>query len=532
MTERREAPRMKVKGLAYVNLDPDHGGIILNISEGGLCFQSTVPVQRTETIRFWFSYHSQRIEADLGQARKDEAQTRGVSRFIEAGSELAWTDDTQKRGGLRFTNLPAEAREQIRDWIRQPALVNINEKSAPPFPSSRKSPFLSVKRSDTNAARGASARLEALFRHIQTERLWTGYSGGLVAGVLVSVLVVGVFLLLSHSRELGDLLIQMGERFGGRSSSQPISLGPQASSQEPHSTSPGPRPLSPESKTVSAEPQTAAPAPIQAPRPEKLLSTATPTAAKPDGVKLEAASPATPSLSAPGVKASDTPAVRSTAGRPSVPGIVVAPASDPSASMLRATAPEMELENRSSAHIEPAKVEGIGMRSEKYLEVGKFKEKLLADKTSGQLSQLGFPATVIQWNRFWGKSFQVLVGPYGSDREAEAAHKDLASLGLTPRSYERGKRDFSLPLALKVGGTHLPVGDCVVSWESYTPNAIVKFEYDRGGNVTVEGTWVKRGARYTQNAFVYVKNRDGSRTLVEIRFSGMGQALVFARGSN
>jgi hypothetical protein len=145
---------------------------------------------------------------------------------------------------------------------------------------------------------------------------------------------------------------------------------------------------------------------------------------------------------------------------------------------------------------------------------------------------LGFPATVIQWNRFWGKSFQVLVGPYGSDREAEAAHKDLASLGLTPRSYERGKRDFSLPLALKVGGTHLPVGDCVVSWESYTPNAIVKFEYDRGGNVTVEGTWVKRGARYTQNAFVYVKNRDGSRTLVEIRFSGMGQALVFARGSN
>ena len=127
-TERRQAPRMTVKGLAYVNLERDNGGIILNISEGGLCFQSTAPVQCTETIRFWFSYRSQRIEADVG---KNEAQTRDAPGFIETGGELAWTDDAQKRGGLRFTNLPPEARKQIRDWIRHPSLVKINEKSAP-----------------------------------------------------------------------------------------------------------------------------------------------------------------------------------------------------------------------------------------------------------------------------------------------------------------------------------------------------------------------------------------------------------------
>ncbi len=70
----------------------------------------------------------------------------------------------------------------------------------------------------------------------------------------------------------------------------------------------------------------------------------------------------------------------------------------------------------------------------------------------------------------------------------------------------------------------------MISWESYTPNAIVKFESDRGMSVTIEGKWVNQGAAYSQNAIVYVENRDGSRTLLEIRFHRMGQALVFGRG--
>src|SRR5271169_3734788 len=186
-TKGRKAPRMTVNELAYVNLGKDNGGIILNISEGGLCFQSTAPVQRTEAIRFWFSYRNRPIDPNEGQAWNDEAQTRGVSRCIEARSELAWTDDTQKRGGLRFTNLGPEAREQIRDWIRQATLVNVNGKSVPSSPS--------AKRSHTNVLRGASARLEVLFRQIQSERLWTGFSGGLVAGVVISALVVAAFVL-------------------------------------------------------------------------------------------------------------------------------------------------------------------------------------------------------------------------------------------------------------------------------------------------------------------------------------------------
>jgi SPOR domain len=192
----------------------------------------------------------------------------------------------------------------------------------------------------------------------------------------------------------------------------------------------------------------------------------------------------------------------------------------------------MELAGKPALRIVPSKVDSSGMPSEKFLEVGKFKEKLLADKATDQLTQKGFPAAVVQKTRFLSKSFQVLVGPYGTDTEAEAVHKDLASMGFTPRSYERGKRDLNMPPGMKVGSNHLPDGFCVISWESYIPDAIVKVEDDNGRGVSVEGKWVRQGAKFTQNAIAYQRNRDGSRTLLEIRFAGMNQALVFGTVSN
>jgi len=212
--------------------------------------------------------------------------------------------------------------------------------------------------------------------------------------------------------------------------------------------------------------------------------------------------------------------------------MVLTPTADPDISLLRAPAPDMDLTNRLGVHIEPLKVAGTAMGSEKYLEVGKFKEKPLADKQTSRLSQLGFPVKLIQRARFAGKSYQVLAGPYGSDAEAEAVHKDLASFGFTPRSYERGTRDFRLPRAFEVDSRRLPVGDCVISWESYTPDAIVKFEGDKGPSISVDAKWVKRGVKYTEDAVVFQKNRDGSFNLLEIRFSGLGAALVLGKGSN
>jgi hypothetical protein len=83
---------------------------------------------------------------------------------------------------------------------------------------------------------------------------------------------------------------------------------------------------------------------------------------------------------------------------------------------------------------------------------------------------------------------------------------------------------------MKVDGASLPVGDCTVSWESYLPNAIVRFHTDRTEAVA-EGKWVERNVKYVEDAVVFTVGRDGARTLTEIRFSGMGRALVFGSGN-
>jgi hypothetical protein len=517
---------MKVNGLAYVNLDPDNGGVILDISEGGLCFQSTAPVKRTEMIRFWFSYRGHHMESGRALAGDREIQTRGVSRLIEVRSELAWMDNTLKRGGLRFTNLSDTARQQIRDWIREPALVHVNSGAVGLIPS--------VRQSGTQLARVASARMEAFYRRLRSARVWNEFSGGVVAGVFCSACLVGLVLLATHAYVLGDSLIQIGQRLGGRSWAQAVSAAQGKPQTRSDSTAAATRAAE---SGPDLEPRATPPVPhVPA---EKVLSAEAPQTAKPDEAKHEDAAAVTPLVPrvqiVPKVQTASHPTVPSAAaGQAPVKG--APPASslvDLAAGVPRPAPPEMDLANRAVMNIQPVRpgnVDSSGMHSEKFLEVGKFKERVMADETSTRLAHLGYPASVVQKSHLFGKSFQVLVGPYVSDPEAETVHKELATRGFSPRSYERGKREFRMPSDLRVGGSRLPVGDCTISWESYKPDAIVKFVDQRGVGVTAQGRWVREGVKYRQDAVGYERNHDGSHTLLEIRFAGMEETLVFGGG--
>ena len=498
--ERRRSPRMTVNGTAYVNLCPDNGGIILNISEGGLSFESRAPIERTGTIRLWLSYRSRPIETDADRLCKDQEHITRVSRVIEVGSELRWRDDTRKRAGVSFTNLSDKTRRELREWMGQGALVCINV-GPTPLTKTYKTPW-----------RLGFARFATSLWKILAVRPGGGFSRGVMTGILVSVFVVAIFSVFTHRRELrihlGNSLVQLGEQLKVRSSAL-------TNSEEPGRSAPALQPVSQVSNSTPLGLETVA-APIQPPQLESSPKI-TQRTEKSQYRNLENA-------------ASGTPTERFAASRPLIPRIDVTPITDPDTSLL--PAPETELTNRLGFYNESLKVEGALMGSEKYLEVGKFKQKPLANDQISRLSQLGFPAKLIQQPHFAGTSYQVLVGPYRSDAEAEAVHTNLASLGFTPRSYERGTRDFRLLLPFEVDSRRLPVGDCVISWESYRPNAIVKFEGDKGSHVIVDAKWVKRGARYGQDAVVFRKNRDGSFDLHEIRFYGMAEALLLGRGTN
>ena len=97
--ERRLSIRKTPDDLAYISLPSDNGGIVTDVSEGGLGFHAIAPVIEDGPIRFRFEMDS--------------------SERVEAVGELAWMDENGKTCGLRFIDLPDEVREQIRVWIRQ-----------------------------------------------------------------------------------------------------------------------------------------------------------------------------------------------------------------------------------------------------------------------------------------------------------------------------------------------------------------------------------------------------------------------------
>jgi hypothetical protein len=187
--ERRQKARTTMERLAYINIEPNNGGIVLNVSDEGLCFHSIAPVDRNGTLRFSLLEQNRRIEAD---------------------GELVWMDHGQKVGGLRFSALSSEARDQIEDWIAEPStpiLTDDNRGPSLPWPQA----LNAVASSLPGAAAAPAAALTASGRS-RVGGIFSGFSGGLALGLLVAGLVTAGFLVHNHRTQLGESLIQIGER--------------------------------------------------------------------------------------------------------------------------------------------------------------------------------------------------------------------------------------------------------------------------------------------------------------------------------
>ena len=97
--ERRQSPRTKLEEIAYIGMGPENGGLVLDVSDGGLSFHSVAPVKPAETIHFLLSIK--------GQSR------------IEGAGEVVWADELRTVCGLRFTSLSSGAREYLNAWTSQ-----------------------------------------------------------------------------------------------------------------------------------------------------------------------------------------------------------------------------------------------------------------------------------------------------------------------------------------------------------------------------------------------------------------------------
>jgi len=97
--DRRQKLRIVPNELVFLQLERDDGGTVLDVSEGGLGFETFAPVNQKGPVHFWFSLN--------------------LRDRIEAWGEVVWTNAARKCGGLRFLRLSEEARAEIRRWMTE-----------------------------------------------------------------------------------------------------------------------------------------------------------------------------------------------------------------------------------------------------------------------------------------------------------------------------------------------------------------------------------------------------------------------------
>jgi TonB family protein len=104
---RRLHARRRIDQLTYATFGPGNGGILINLSEGGLSFQGIGVVRREQLLPLSF-------------------KLPGTGSPIEAQGEVVWSNDSGKGGGLRFIDLSEEARQRVKKWLADDASSSAN----------------------------------------------------------------------------------------------------------------------------------------------------------------------------------------------------------------------------------------------------------------------------------------------------------------------------------------------------------------------------------------------------------------------
>ena len=92
--DRRRNARFRVKSIAYVDLGPDNGGTLMDVSEGGISFQGIQPLQ-------------------TGQVVPAKIKLPGTQQAIKATGQITWLNESRKGGGMRFVELLGHTKDSV-----------------------------------------------------------------------------------------------------------------------------------------------------------------------------------------------------------------------------------------------------------------------------------------------------------------------------------------------------------------------------------------------------------------------------------
>ena len=95
--ERRRCLRQSMHAPAFASFDGVSGGMILDLSEEGLSMQTDTRLDRDRRVR---------LEVDLSEP----------AMHLETTGYIAWAD-ALGRAGVRFSDLPVDARRRLNEWL-------------------------------------------------------------------------------------------------------------------------------------------------------------------------------------------------------------------------------------------------------------------------------------------------------------------------------------------------------------------------------------------------------------------------------
>jgi TonB family protein len=139
--ERRSWPRRIPDTLTYIHLGTGNGGIVLNVSEGGLRLASAGLLS--------------------GDANPPMClRLPGTREWIETPGQIVWTSKSRKEAGVRFVGLAESDRDRIKNWMALDASRIQLDKDARKVPEPRSEPSNTPKTIEPKAQEPAPAVVE------------------------------------------------------------------------------------------------------------------------------------------------------------------------------------------------------------------------------------------------------------------------------------------------------------------------------------------------------------------------------------
>ena len=99
-------------------------------------------------------------------------------------------------------------------------------------------------------------------------------------------------------------------------------------------------------------------------------------------------------------------------------------------------------------------------------------------------------------------------------------------------AFAKNSRSLKLAYRASLSGTQIAAGQYKLVWDLHGPDATVMLMKNKSVVATTRGKWVDGRTQYRSDAVIYTTGPNGERSITEIRFAGMKQALVLSDSSS